>query len=147
MQITLNRFCNCEMGVFGIMEIPGKPRLYTVERPWRNNERNVSCVPALPYRLLLRPSPLTTRITRGRYTHAWELQEVQGRSHILVHPANAASELEGCIAPGLDLGFVHNAWAVTRSRDAFDVFMGSLAVDEENEILISWMGDPEVRDA
>lgn len=65
---------------------------YTIELPWRNNERRRSCIPEGRYRLKERYSE--------RYGFHLALQEVPGRSAILVHPANdAGKELEGCLAP------------------------------------------------
>ena len=68
--------------------------LYTIERPWRDNERSISCIPAGTYWLAItrsrrfgRPLPL--------------VHDVAERSGIRIHPANYAHELEGCIALGL----------------------------------------------
>jgi len=70
----------------------GKFICFTIELPWKDNKRNVSCIPEGRYRLIKR---FTSR--RG-----WHLmvKDVPGRSGILFHPANnALRELRGCIAP------------------------------------------------
>lgn len=64
----------------------------TIELPWRQNARHVSCIPEGLYAV------------RKRYSEKFKwhlvLLEVPGRSGILIHPANdAAKELQGCIAP------------------------------------------------
>lgn len=65
---------------------------YTIELPWRDNERRRSCIPEGRYRLKKRYSQ--------RFGFHLTVQEVPGRSAILVHPANnAVRELEGCLAP------------------------------------------------
>ena len=114
-EIVLHRFCQGEMGTFGKMVV-GDKTLYTVERPWLNNEPRKSCVPRGTYTVTRHDSPkfgdcwILEGITVGHFTGI--------RTHILIHAANKASELQGCIAPGLVLGALGNDWAVLRSRDA-----------------------------
>ncbi len=69
---------------------------FTIELPWLNNARNISCIPEGVYQLKARYSE--------KFKHHLQLQNVKGRSLILLHPANdALKELEGCIAPVLQL--------------------------------------------
>lgn len=64
----------------------------TIELPWLQNQRNVSCIPEGRYELRM-------RATAKRGKHLLVLN-VKGRDGILIHPANDASkELRGCIAP------------------------------------------------
>jgi hypothetical protein len=79
-------------GTQGILEWNGKLICYTIELPWLNNQRRVSCVPEGEYILQKRYSKKF-----GWHLH---LKNVPGRSLILIHPANnAKKELLGCIAP------------------------------------------------
>ena len=65
---------------------------HTIELPWLNNRRNVSCIPEGIYEL-------EKRSTEKRGQHLI-IKEVPDRSGILLHPANEAlKELKGCIAP------------------------------------------------
>lgn len=64
----------------------------TIELPWLQNQRNVSCVPEGRYEL------------RKRFIKKFGLHllvvDVPDRSWILIHPANdARTQLKGCIAP------------------------------------------------
>ena len=68
-------------------------RLRTIEPPWRNNEQNVSCIPAGKYVAKVHHSP--------RFGWSLWIQSVPGRSEILVHIGNYVHQLRGCIAPGL----------------------------------------------
>jgi len=64
----------------------------TIELPWLQNKRSVSCIPEGRYELM-------KRITAKRGQHLLVLN-VTGRDGILIHPANdALKELRGCIAP------------------------------------------------
>ena len=65
---------------------------HTIELPWRNNKRNISCIPEGQYQIEPRFSK--------RFQNHLILKNVKGRSFILFHPANdAKKDLEGCIAP------------------------------------------------
>lgn len=64
----------------------------TIELPWKQNAKRISCIPEGVYTL------------RRRYSEKFKwhlvLLEVPERSGILIHPANdALKELQGCIAP------------------------------------------------
>lgn len=64
----------------------------TIELPWRENQRMVSCIPEGRYELV-------KRYTKKRGWHLL-VKNVPNRSGILFHPANdALKELKGCIAP------------------------------------------------
>lgn len=79
-------------GTNGALYHEGERVCYTIELPWRENEQSVSCIPEGRYRLEKRYSK--------RYGRHLLVQEVPGRSLILLHPANdALRELRGCIAP------------------------------------------------
>lgn len=65
---------------------------FTIELPWKENKKQVSCIPEGDYELKPRFSE--------KFKHHLVLQNVANRSLILIHPANdAKTELKGCIAP------------------------------------------------
>ena len=79
-------------GTNGILSCRDQFICFTIELPWRNNQRMISCIPEGRYPLALRFSD----------RHQWHLlvKEVPGRSLILLHKAtNALKQLKGCIAP------------------------------------------------
>ncbi len=118
------------MGVFGSLWIEGEDQQwFTVERPWVNNEPNISCIPPGDY-------PFVPRTyNRGGY-EAYEVTNVTGRSLIMLHKGNTMDDLQGCIAPGLALGVIKNTWAVVSSATAFQQIMNVLD-DGEHEISIA----------
>ena len=78
--------------VHGELILNGKHIAYTIELPWRENKKRMSCIPEGTY------------ILRKRYSEKFKwhfvLLDVPNRSCILIHPANdAEKELQGCIAP------------------------------------------------
>ena len=91
MVLVLNRTYFPE-GTQGVLEWNGTLVCYTIELPWLENQRRISCIPEGEYILQPRFSPKF-----GWHLH---LMNVPGRDLILIHPANdAKKELLGCIAP------------------------------------------------
>lgn len=64
----------------------------TLELPWRNNMRQVSCIPEGTYQVVRRSSP--------KFKDHYHLLQVPGREFILIHPGNYTSQIMGCILPG-----------------------------------------------
>lgn len=123
----LRREPSTDEGTYGILEFSGQ-QLYTIELPWRENQRQISCIPPGTYRCEIVNSP--------RFGRVYEVKDVPGRSHVLIHSANLAgdlskgwtTQLQGCIAPGERRGKMINASgkmqnAVLVSRPAFNRFM------------------------
>ena len=109
--VLIERVAYTPRGTFGRLVIrdPGKGgnllELWTVERPWLDNQARISCIPEGTYGLI--PS----RFYRGGYD-APEIRPVAGRSRILIHVGNTMDDVEGCVAVGLGLGVVRGQWAV-----------------------------------
>lgn len=97
--------------MLGTLRLPSGCVLHTIERPWKGNERGVSCIPAGTYRVRY---TMSKRFSRKLY----EVADVPGRSGIRIHAANWASQLEGCIA----LGVTRGQGLVLQSRIALQRF-------------------------
>lgn len=95
--LVLNRvqFCDTQtLGALFLMEEGGwiNQEFTTLELPWKNNEREVSCIPAGEYNARVRTSP--------RYGKHLHITRVTGRSHILIHHGNFHTDILGCILIG-----------------------------------------------
>lgn len=64
---------------------------HTFELPDRNNAVNVSCIRAGTYQLKMVNSP--------KFGPSYEIKDVDGRSHILIHTGNTVNDTQGCIMP------------------------------------------------
>lgn len=98
-----------------------------VERADKNNQASISCIPEGTYQLLPHESP------RFGTCYALECESLgvtrygpSLRTHILIHKANTADQLEGCLAPGVAFGILGNDWAVLNSTAAFNALMQEL---------------------
>lgn len=83
-------------GTNGTLSLNGQEICKTIELPWRQNQRSISCIPEGSYRIRKRFSK--------KFKWHFEVLNVRNRQLILLHPANdALKELNGCIAPVMTL--------------------------------------------
>ena len=94
----------------------------TIERPWLGNKPYVSCIPAGTYTIRPAKSP--------KFGDTYQVCDVVGRTHILFHKANKASELHGCIAPVSSYGIMDFEWAGFDSKPAYNKLMERLGYCE-----------------
>jgi len=96
--ITLRRIKRNEFATFGVLFVPSleAPFLVTLELPWLENEKQISCIPEGAY-------PLTS-IESPKYGSTWLLENVPNRSEILIHAGNYPKDTHGCILAGLSAG-------------------------------------------
>ena len=119
----------------------------SMEQPWNNDQPDHSCLPAGTYRLVPHISGHLHEADGVTPLQTWALvnealgvfhsqQDVPAdysggnpaRTECLIHPANFASQLEGCISPGTSRQQYGDVWEVIDSRIAFDAirqYLGS----------------------
>ena len=86
-----------EESTIGELFINGERICDTLERPYFNNQRNISCIPEGVYPVRLRlPRESATR----DYIHLL-VQDVPDRDWILFHRGNFPKDTSGCILVGL----------------------------------------------
>ena len=104
-----------EESTIGELFLNGERMCDTLENPYINNERNISCIPEGEYKVRLR---LARESASRDYLHLL-IQDVPNRDYILFHRGNSAKDTSGCILVGLgsQQDFVKN------SRLAMDLLM------------------------
>lgn len=70
----------------------GDFRCFTLELPWRDNQRSISCIPAGVYSAGLYQSP--------RHGMVVLFDDVPNRSMIEIHAGNYTRQIEGCVLVG-----------------------------------------------
>ena len=93
--------------VIGELFLNGERICDTLENPWLDNQRNISCIPEGVYDVRLRlPRESATR----SYMHLL-VKDVPNRDYILLHIGNTAKDTSGCILVGLGTkqDVVHNS--------------------------------------
>jgi len=76
--------------------INGESFCDTLENPWLDNQRNISCIPEGQYKVRLR---LARESATRDYLHLL-VQDVPNRDWILFHRGNKAKDTSGCILVG-----------------------------------------------
>lgn len=111
--ITLLRFA--EHGTWGtwgtFLDPENIPICVSLELPWRENQRNISCIPEGKYVCIPEQSKAFKSVI-------YRLQNVPERDGILIHPANNADQIEGCIVPGASFDYVRGKPGVASSGAA-----------------------------
>lgn len=91
----------------GTLSVNGVPKYVTVERPWLDNQRSVSCIPCGTYHARIVSRANTGQRLQDTFKNVDYFILVEGvpnRDGIYFHPANKAEDLEGCIGPGIFFG-------------------------------------------
>ena len=104
-----------EVSTIGNLYLDGEWLCDTLENPYLDNQRSISCIPEGQYKVRLR----TARESATKeYLHLL-VQDVPDRSLILFHSGNTAKDTRGCILVGIGTkqDFVKN------SRLAMDLLM------------------------
>jgi hypothetical protein len=140
----------CTLGVLTLND----HKLHTIERPWipnpdggKSGKRFESCVSDGIYKLEQHASE--------KYGKVWALinpaldvyhypgdvpkgREAQCRAACLIHAANWAHEVLGCIAPGRNRIKLNNEWMVQQSRDAMNVIKTIIGTRLDVTLTIQW---------
>lgn len=116
--LRLVRVGEADGATFGVLLINGKPEFVTLEEPWKENQRSISCIPTGAYKVKPVKSP--------RFGNTYEVTKVPDRSHILFHAGNTLNDTQGCILLGLQYGKIDGKAAILRSRDAMGLFINHL---------------------
>jgi len=84
----------------------------TLELPWLNNKRNESCIPLGNYKVVARQS--------ARYNKHYHIEDVPGRSFVLIHIGNYYTQTKGCILVGKSVSDINGDGYldVTNSKSA-----------------------------
>lgn len=117
MKITLTRIKYADHSTLGVLDL-GKEKLYTLERPWINNQPNISCIPDGFY--TFKPHSGT------RFKNVWEVENVPNRSYILFHAGNTAKDTEGCVLVGEGLHHDEKGAYIINSEKALEAMRSIL---------------------
>lgn len=98
MKLILTRRSQSQDPTFGEITYNDKHICYTLELPWHENKPRVSCIPSGEYEC----EPLLDHKTSYGvfFQESFRVNNVPGRSGILIHPGNFLSDTHGCILVG-----------------------------------------------
>jgi len=145
--LTVHRYATGEGGVQSELHVSGEyTTIHGLECPWMDNAPNISCIPGGAYVLLPYSSekyPNCLQIIGGTVADGendMRDSPVTTRFRCLVHPANYARQLRGCLAAGLekdDGGDPETGLAaVWNSRKALDWLIAVLVAPAQ--MIVRW---------
>lgn len=126
--LELIRVGQSPRGTFGVIRHAQVPFVLTLERPWVNNEQNVSCIPAGRYRC--------RKIRSPKFGNTYEICDVPNRTHVLFHKGNYLHETEGCILIGEEFNGTWDKPFISSSERGFLEFMRYLDGAPEFDLVI-----------
>jgi len=121
-QVELFRLRRSDQGTEGLL-VESDFNCRTLELPWRDNRRQISCIPPGEYKVEIRLS--------NKYGRVYWVREVPNRTYILIHSGNYAgdkskgfkSHVMGCILLGKKSGYLGGQVAILNSRIVVRAFM------------------------
>lgn len=126
MNIKLNTWVqnDCTLGRLSC----GDLHCFTLELPWENNIKSISCIPSGTYRVTKYDSPTKDNVLL--------LHDVRGRTYIEIHAGNYTRQIQGCILVGNGIKYLDNDRIpdVTNSKDTLERLLDLLPNETEIEI-------------
>jgi len=116
-KLFLKRIASEPEGTFGVLLQDRLPFAVTMELPWRNNQRDISCIPEGLYTCKLVFSPSF----KGTY---FQIMDVPGRGNILLHKGNVLANTLGCVLVGESFDPILGVQnGITSSKKGYNEFM------------------------
>ena len=114
-----------DVGTFSLFVVKGVA-FFTAELPWRNNYKNISCIPSGSYQCEITDSP--------KFGRVYKIKDVPDRTDILIHPGNWAGDIrkgyrsdsDGCVLLGKRIVSIYTQKAVASSKAALEEFQALL---------------------
>lgn len=116
-------------GVYGFiipsMDQTSPPLVWSLERPLLDNKTNISCIPEGTYKV--------RQYQSRKFGLTWRLEDVPGRTDILIHAGNTITDSKGCILVGRSAGTYSKKNGVWQSREGMKV----LKAKTEKEFMLT----------
>lgn len=123
--VYLNRIKAEKVQTLGELIYKGKVVAKTIELPWLDNNKRISCIPIGKYRVVRRYT--------AKHGNHFHVLNVPGRSYILIHNGNYFKDFLGCIGVGFnhsDLNF-DGYLDVTSSKNKMRELINILPIEFE----------------
>lgn len=132
--VVLQRAWADERATLGMLSIMGEPHdpIFTLENPLRTTVID-NRIPAGQYIC----APYSGTIHKDVYI----IQNIPGRTAILIHPGNTEKDTEGCVLVGLSASCENNEPVIEGSRKAMEYFREIIGNESFNLIVVERQND------
>ncbi len=127
--LWLKRIGRDETGMYGVLTQDDLPFAVTLERPWLDNKKGVSCIPTGIY--------LCKRVNSPKFGNTFEVTGVPGRDAILFHKGNIMDDSHGCILVGEQYDPVMGTSGIVASAKGFQEFLERTKDVDEFQLYIT----------
>jgi hypothetical protein len=118
-ELTLKTVGQSWRGTFGVLVNGEVPFALTMEQPWKDNEQEVSSIPAGRY--------LCRRVNSPHFGETFEITDVPGRTHILLHKGNMLADTRGCVLVGERFDGTYDHPFLAESKHGYAELMAMMA--------------------
>jgi len=126
----------------GIILVNGSPKWTTLELPWQDNAKSISCIPEGTYTC---ERVANRRLHNGKDIRAtFEVCDVPNRDGILFHTGNRKQDTQGCILIGQGFSDFKGELWIVNSRLAFADFLEYTQKEEDFTLVIKQYSVSEV---
>jgi hypothetical protein len=130
LELTIKRIGEGKYGTFGVILFDDVPFALTLERPWLDNQKGISCIPSGLYKC--------KRVDSPKFGDTFEVEHVPMRTHILFHKGNLDDDSHGCILIGEQYEYLKGDPAILASKKGFNEFKAKLSDVDEFTLYIMW---------
>lgn len=129
-RLKLKRISDSVKATLGVLtdESNGLPLMLTLEPPEKGNQQSISCIPKGVY--VCKP------YSSEKYPDVYQITDVPGRTHILIHVGNTPEHTYGCVLVGKVFGETGSQPSVFQSGDSLEA-LKKLIGNEDFELIIS----------
>jgi hypothetical protein len=138
--VTLQRTSDNGKRTRGILTV-GSQTFYTLEEPWKDNRKGISCIPHGTYRVVPHGWEVDSKV---KFKRSYRLLNTAPRVAILIHTGNTTDDIEGCILVGMAEGTLAKRDAVLRSVEAMNI-LRRLIGNNEFIIIIRGVDTPPAK--
>lgn len=114
MRTVLQRLTQSDNGTFGVWINDDRPLFATLELPWKDNQKDISCVPAGTYHVAI-------TFSNHFQKDVFLLSGVPNRDNVEIHVGNTVKDILGCIIVGMEYSM--SDYAIVNSKIAFTNLM------------------------
>ena len=118
MILDLIRVGTSSKGTFGVLRFGAVAFALTLERPWADNQENISCIPPGRYRC--------ERVRSPKFGWTFEVKNVPGRTHVMFHNGSFIEDTKGCILVGEEFNGTWDKPFLSSSQRGFIEFLNML---------------------
>ncbi len=130
-EMWLWRFPSTKDGTFGVILDGDIPFCVTIERPWLNNQKEVSCYPDGDY--------TCKRVESPKFGDTFEITNIPNRTLCLFHKGNIMDDTHGCTVLGEQFEPVMGKNGVVSSGKAFEEFLQRTQGINEFLLRVRWI--------